>query len=419
MTTYRLFPSTNGPSAATSQGSSFVTGLCFTLTNFSWFEGYWLWVCNTGQSTAPVKCALWSPQNYANVPNSGYVVPGSVVTSGTLTAGQWNYIPLPKPIPLAAGRGPQGAYDVSYLAAIGVNGPCGTTTTWWSTNASNGITSGPLFGYGTASGFQPPTGSDQNCYTGSGNDPSLVMPNTGNENGDQFWLDVQISNTASYSGNYRLFPGVYTSPNNVQTDASVAYSVAVETDISQPVNALYVHYFVPQGAVTAAGLATSVKIWDTSTQTAVAHISNPTWTAEDGTAPPAFSSTVGFWVKAAFPAGTVISAGKYRVSVYNANGANGGWNAHDASSNWFVSGAGPYGNGFTWGPITAPNQATAQLANYYPGTGSGTTGGQPVFAYSGTDIYPTYTTGTNPAQNYWVDLEVFPVNSGLLISCFP
>ena len=167
----------------------------------------------------------------------------------------------------------------------------------------------------------------------------------------------------------------------------------------------YIHYFVPNGMTVAAGLATRADVWSISSGLAVATLASPSWTTETG-GTVTLSSTYGQWVKAAFPGGTILPAGNYRVSVYNSNGATGAWGAKDAATNYWSSGVGQ--SGLSGGPLTAPNQASAQSATYYPGTGTGSTGGQPVFAYSGTDTFPDYTTGTNPAQNYWVDLEVTP-----------
>ena len=58
MGTYRLFPSTAGPSTPVSYSGPFLAGVVFCVTINSWFEGYWWWVCPTGQSTAPQKFAL-------------------------------------------------------------------------------------------------------------------------------------------------------------------------------------------------------------------------------------------------------------------------------------------------------------------------------------------------------------------------
>ena len=100
MTTYRLWPATSGPGTAVAWGGNFLSGLVFTVAAGTWFTGYWWWVCGSGQATAPVKCALWTTGGAGSAPAASYVVPGSVVTTGTLTAGQWNYIPMPAPLPL-------------------------------------------------------------------------------------------------------------------------------------------------------------------------------------------------------------------------------------------------------------------------------------------------------------------------------
>ena len=100
MGTYRLFPSVDGPASPVSYTGSFLAGVLFCVTSNCWFEGYWWWVCSSGQSTSPQKFALWQVYGGAE----GNVVPGSVVTSGTLTAGQWNYIPLATPLQLSIGN---------------------------------------------------------------------------------------------------------------------------------------------------------------------------------------------------------------------------------------------------------------------------------------------------------------------------
>ena len=99
--TFRLFPSTNGPSTPVSYGGPFLAGVLFEVTTGGiWFDGYWWWVCPSGQSTTAQPFALWAVYNGGS---GGALVPGSTVTSGTLVAGQWNYVPLPSPIPLAMG----------------------------------------------------------------------------------------------------------------------------------------------------------------------------------------------------------------------------------------------------------------------------------------------------------------------------
>ena len=142
MTTYRLWPSTSGPASAISYGGNFISGMAFCVTSEAWFTGYWWWVCGSGgQSTGPTKCALWQVPYFDN--ENPVLVPGSVVTSGTLTGGQWNYIPLPTPLPLSLGGSPgmtppinggDTAYGLAtYVAAIGCNGPFPDTNGYWGT----------------------------------------------------------------------------------------------------------------------------------------------------------------------------------------------------------------------------------------------------------------------------------------------
>ena len=52
-----------------------------------------------GSPRQPQKFALWSVYNVG----IGTLIPAATVTSGTLTAGQWNYVPLATPIPLSIG----------------------------------------------------------------------------------------------------------------------------------------------------------------------------------------------------------------------------------------------------------------------------------------------------------------------------
>ena len=60
MTSYRLFPATNGPATAVSYGGEFAAGVGFQVTSGNtWFEGYWWWVCASGAPTSPQTFALW------------------------------------------------------------------------------------------------------------------------------------------------------------------------------------------------------------------------------------------------------------------------------------------------------------------------------------------------------------------------
>ena len=91
--------------------------------------------------------------------------------------------------------------------------------------------------------------------------------------------------------------------------------------------------------------------------------------------------------------------------MYNSDGTAGSWAVTDATSGYFTTGAGS--SGITWGPLSAPSYTNAQTVSVYMGTG--TTFGQPCFAYSGSNVFPSYGTGNDPPQVYFVDLEATPV----------
>lgn len=404
MTAYRLFPATNGPASPVAYSGNFIAGVMFAVSGGGkWFNGYWWWVAATGQSTAPVKCALWEVTHVG----VGTLVLGSVVTSGTLTAGQWNYIPLPQPIQLAASYDPANSTAGSgYVAAIGVNGSFPDTNGQFTAGGvySAGIVNGPLAAYSDTGGtLAAPYGMPQGLFTTGGSDPSVTMPG-GGSNSANFWVDVQVSDTepSGYSGSYRLWPGKLDSNPSTTLDAAVAYSVATEIRVSKASALNKIWYYSPPGA---ASLATSCHVWQVTganSGTSVASSLSPSWSGAAGSG----------WVSCSFT-GVTLQPGIYKVSVFNSAGGSGAWSAKDAITAYWSTGAGSAG--ITYGPLYAPNLANASLAYVY----NGNAGGNPPYSTGatepgvstfsqGSDVYPyLYVDGL--AQNYWVDMEVTPV----------
>lgn len=439
MTSYRLWPATDGPSTAVSYSGNFISGLVFGVSGGGkWFEGYWWWVAPTGQSTAPVKCALWSVIAPAV---GGMVVPGSVVTSGALTAGQWNYIPLPEPVQLAPSWDANATLNgSSYIAAVGCNGNFPDTNNYFAAGnpGGNGITNGPLIAYAANSAGTTnvaPPGMANGVFATSGSDPSLIMPAGGSNNGDSFWVDVQVTDQApaGYSGSYRLYPNKADANNVVTSDAAFNYTIATEVHLSESCTLDAVWYFRPNGAST---MATRCDVWNIATGLSVASITSPVWLNSSGAAFANGPGGIGTWAQAQFPDGVTLPAGSYRVSVYNANGtSDANWSAKDAFSDYFgetFPGAGA--DGIDWGVINAPNWANASAGFLYGGDGSSTPpfggGGatphaQPVFAQgaSGEVAFPQLNApvgaGTNQTQNYFVDLEVTPVGGNMANRSIP
>jgi hypothetical protein len=428
VTTYRLFPDTSGPDSVVSYAGDFIAGVVFTVSGgVRWFEGYWWWVASVDQSTDPVKCALWS----AYGGGSGFVVPGTVVTSGPLTAGQWNWIPISEPVQLAPGYDSNNSANGSaYIAAVGCNGDFPDTNNFWGNSGpgTGGIVSGPLIAYSgnmTGCTLEAPGELSQGVFSTGGADPSTTMP-AGGSNVDNFWVDVQVSDTApaEYAGSYRLWPNKIDANAATSGDDNVNYTIATEIHLTAPSTLDNVWYFSPLGATT---LATRADVWDIATGQSVASITAPTWLTSDGSsyAPgDTAAGLVGTWIKAAFADGTILPSGQYRVSVYNAEGTtDDNWNPKDAATDyWGETYPGVGSSGLESGPLSAPGWSGAAAGYLYGGPGTAnppysngaSSHAQPVFGMlpSGDVDFPQLFapvgTGDNESQNYWVDLEVTP-----------
>ena len=221
------FQSTYGPSSPEAYSGPFLSGVLFEVTTSGmWFQGYWWWVCPSGQSTAAQKFALWNVDSAA----SGTLIQNSAVISGPLTAGQWNWVPLPAPLPLAIGT--------CYNASTGFSGGFPSTKNQFASGGpyGNGVIVGPLSAYSDASGSLPsPYKTAQGVFGISGSDPSVHMPDEGSSS-DNFWIDLQVSDTAptQYGGPYRLWPNKYDASPTTSGDSAVNYVVATEMHLSQP-----------------------------------------------------------------------------------------------------------------------------------------------------------------------------------------
>jgi hypothetical protein len=195
MTTYRLFSTINGPSSPVSWDGSFLAGVLFQITTGGiLLDGYWWWVCESDQATATQEFALWAI--YAD--GTGTLIPAATVTSGALTAGQWNYVPLSAPIPLAIGA--------CYGACTGFSGGFPVTDYQFGSGEpyAAGIVSGSLTAFSDQSGSLPaPFGMPQGVFGIAGTDPTVNMPALG-ANSANFWMDIQVTDAAPAGISYRL-----------------------------------------------------------------------------------------------------------------------------------------------------------------------------------------------------------------------
>jgi hypothetical protein len=423
MATYRMFPSTNGPSTPASYSGNFICAVVFNCQNSTFMDGYWFWCCNSGQGTAPVKCALWSMTGGATGAASFVytLVPGSVVTSATLVPGTWNYIPFPTPIQLAVG--------IPYAAAIGFTSVGGFPDTNNQFNSGgtyyNGILHAPLNcfgGVGSTNGI--PNNMGQGWFSTSGSDPSITAPPY-TEQGDNFWVDVQLDDSlpVGWTGSYRLWPTLTGVQADwlTQVDNAVDYVLATEVHITAASTVNNIWYYSMPGS---AQLATSIDIWSISTGgitgTTVYHNASPSWSGAAGTG----------WVKAPV-ASLNLPVGSYKVSVYNGATTPDAWSAKRLN---YWGGTGVVApSGVTFGPLYAPNSSNGATSYSYGVPTAGQAGttvtepGQSTFSQStlapgpAGNVYPNQYVGTNSPggniyQNYWVDIEVTPLPSTANIS---
>jgi hypothetical protein len=391
MTVYRLYPSADGPSSPVSYSGNFLAGVLFCVTSNCWFEGYWWWVCPTGQSTAAQKFALW--QVYGDA--QGNVVPGSVVTSGPLTAGQWNYIPVPNPIQLSIGN-ITGLGAAVYEVATGFSGSFPDTNSQFGAGDpfAAGITNGPLFAYSDQGASAPcpaSTEASQGAFGVAGTDPSVYLPAQGS-NSSNFWIDLQVSDTApaGYSGSYRLWPNY---PTVFPTQATIdtgAQTIGTQFTLSTACTLDNVWFYSPPFAQ---ALPASTQIWNTATQ---AMVNGTNLTASWS------GSVASGWVANSYAsAGIVLPAGSYIATVYY----GGGQVFYMESRGYFGSfqgDPGPATNGMANGPLSSPSNASA----FNP------PGGNCCYFQGGTaPTYPNAWDTHDGGENRWIDVEVTPTAS--------
>ena len=363
--TYRLFPSTNGPSSAVAYSGSFLAGLVFQVTTgATWLDGFWWWVCPDGQPTSPQKFALWALYSV----DTGVLVPEATVTSGPLTPGQWNYVPLAPPVPLAPGA--------CYNVCTGFSGDFPDTNNEFGAGDpySAGIVNGPLSAFSDQSGSLPaPFMMPQGVFSVAGTDPTLNMPTVGYQSAN-FWMDLQVLTAPPAGTSYRLWPSYPRLPG-VASITTVGYTLANELLLSQSCNLDSIWFYSGPGAT---ALPTRCAIWDVGTQAEVAGTDNssPSWSGSAGSG----------WVACAY-SGVTLPPGDYKVAVFSPGGSP--W--FQVTPDYWDDG-GPGTNGISAGPLTAPGTSTA------------TSPGQSTYN-PGAWAYPL-SGGTG--ENFWVDAEVTP-----------
>lgn len=457
MATYRLFGDLQGPKTATAAPSGgLLTGLMFQVSSGSWLDGYWVWVCPDGGSTAPQKFALWIPYEGATGP-TGALVPGTTVTSAELVPGQWNFVPLPQAVGLSV--------NTLYQLETGwLDGTPVTLDAWGSGNRwPNGVTEGLL--------YAPPAGPNsmaQGSYDPGQHDPTKAMT-LYNVNGGSlyWWIDVQVTTEAPPGSSYRLWPGMPAVPNapkNQEPWDSTEQSCGTEFRLSDAYPAYTLNkiwFYSPVGfagedpPTPKAGLLPSscaiFNIPDSGDPADATFVegtvmgeagpspsSMPDWRKPDGTV----ASPGDGWVYQAYD-GIKLPPGKYKTAIYSYAGGTtqaAQFYFFDEAWSYFGSPTGDSGavvpHGIVFGPLSSPAEGDASPAysndpsngTLVPGNSTyinnGDATNDPPTA-SGVFLYPAYVDVTDFGENRWIDVEVTPVSAprpargGTLLTSFP
>ena len=408
MTTYRLYPTTNGPSTAVSYNGPFASGIAFEVTSGGmWFEGYWWWVSASGQPTSPQTFALWQVYGEGN----GRLISAATVTSGALTAGQWNYVPLANPIMLSVGGGANfvradGGGPAIYVACTGFTGGFPDTNNQFGAGDpfAAGITDGPLTAFSDqGASLAGPWNNGQGLFSTNSNVTAACT--FGVSNSSNFWMDIQVSDAApaGYAGSYRIWPNFPVVPGQTSNDAGQQTS-GTEFWLSETCTVSNIWFWSPPGAVS---LPSRCAVFDIASQAVVAGSDNtsPQWLLPGGGAAVAGDG----WIACSYAsAGLTLSAGKYKAAI--ASSGSGTFYQEDI----FYFGTGPGANNIVNGPVTVPNNAnSSSLVAGSDGDGDDIDVGDTVTGNSsyqdGAFAYPDTFDAADNGENRWIDIEVTPV----------
>ena len=244
---------------------------------------------------------------------------------------------------------------------------------------ATGIASGPFSAFSDQSGTLPaPFNMSQGVFGTAGTDPAINMPTAGS-NSANFWMDLQVSDTAPAGASYRFWPNYPTIPPTTNGD-NLEQTFGTEFLLSESCTLNNIWYYSPP-SVSPAALPTRCAIWNVQTQQVFSDTDNsaPSWSAAAGSG----------WVACSY-SGVTLPAGDYKVTVYTPGGSA---NFYQETEEYWGTGAGE--NGIVSGRLTAPNISHATA----PGQ---TTYRHGAFAYP--DTYDSEFHG----QNRWVDVEVTP-----------
>jgi hypothetical protein len=189
---YRLFVA-DGPSAPAGDSTSYTLGVEFYVTAGGLYLYGFRWWCAPGADASPKPFQLFE----CVTDIVGTPVDGAEVTSSALTAGAWNYAPLPDPVLLTAGQ--------HYRAGV-LGGGSGN---WYSAVAAaftGDVVDGPLVAPSTANAL----GGLQGSFVTS---TVMAYPRFVG-NGANYGIDVTVSEAPVSAETGSARAGVSTGPGS-------------------------------------------------------------------------------------------------------------------------------------------------------------------------------------------------------------
>ena len=272
----------NGPVSSTTYAGPLVQHVHFRVRSAAgaqlYIKGYGYWRADANQTATP-SFAAWQVTGAGSA--GTYLGTASNITFPASPVGQWNYVTLPAPIPIAPGQD----YAIVYgspnnfsqvLSQFGAGGPYAA-----------GITSGPIFTYSAPTGSAPdPFGNVQMGFSTATSDPTAQMGATANSDYNAC-IDVVVTDVGPAVPTYRMYPNMPVLVGSVVPTTSTAYMpLARQFSISATYapNGVTLlkgwHYSPP----TAASLPTRCGVFDVASQTEIAALSmlSPSWLVPGG-----------------------------------------------------------------------------------------------------------------------------------------
>lgn len=174
MATYRLWPSTNGPSSAAGDTENYTLGLEFSVSSSAEFTGWYFWTRNS--------CVVTFSLYRVDSESTGTLLAQVSNVNLSVLSGVWRYQAQAMPVTLVPGQ--------RYRACVtssSDNFYCSTSAYWSSGAGSAGRTNGIL----SAPNVSDATGNDQ-CSFIIGASPAFP---TSAFSGSNYWIDVEVSDT--------------------------------------------------------------------------------------------------------------------------------------------------------------------------------------------------------------------------------